>query len=58
MAEPYAGYRRVIRGFDRRHGGLLEGAYATSLDAGCGFGGELLAVCFGADGAVLETLSA
>jgi hypothetical protein len=58
MAEPYAGFRRVIRGFDRKHGGLIEGAHVTSLDAGSGFGGELLAVCFAADGTVSETLSA
>jgi hypothetical protein len=58
MAEPYAGFRRVIRGFDRQHGGLIETAHVTSLDAGCGFGGELLAVCFAADGTVSETLSA
>jgi serine/threonine protein phosphatase 1 len=58
MAEPYAGFRRVIRGFDRKHGGLIEAAHVTSLDAGCGFGGELLAVCFAADGTVSETLSA
>ena len=58
MAEPYAGFRRVIRGFDRKHGGLIEAAHVTSLDAGSGFGGELLAVCFAADGTVSETLSA
>jgi serine/threonine protein phosphatase 1 len=58
MAEPYAGFRRVIRGFDRKHGGLIVSPYVTSLDAGSGFGGELLAVCFAADGTVSETLSA
>src|SRR5258708_3358795 len=58
LAEPYAGFRRIIRGFDRKHGGLIETAYVTSLDAGCGFGGELIAVCFAADGTVSETLSA
>ncbi len=58
LAEPYAGFRRIIRGFDRKHGGLIEAAHVTSLDAGCGFGGALMAVCFTADGAVSETLSA
>jgi serine/threonine protein phosphatase 1 len=58
LAEPYAGFRRIIRGFDRKHGGLVEAAYVTSLDAGCGFGGELLGVCFAADGSVSETISA
>jgi serine/threonine protein phosphatase 1 len=58
LAEPYAGFRRVIRGFDRQHGGLVEAAYAASVDAGCGFGGALLAACFTPDGAVSETVSA
>jgi serine/threonine protein phosphatase 1 len=56
LAEPYAGFRRVIRGFDRKHAGLVTAAHVTSLDAGCGFGGELLAVCFAPDGSVTETL--
>lgn len=58
LAAPYAGFRRVIRGFDRQHGGLVEAAHVTSLDAGCGFGGALLAACFAIDGTVIETLSA
>jgi len=58
LAAPYAGFRRIIRGFDRQHGGLVEAAHVTSLDAGCGFGGALLAACFAVDGTVLETLSA
>jgi serine/threonine protein phosphatase 1 len=58
LAEPYGGFRRIIRGFDRKHGGLIEAAHVTSLDAGCGFGGALLAACFAADGTVSETLSA
>ena len=58
LTEPYAGFRRVVRGFDRKHGGLVEATHVTSLDAGCGFGGELLAACFAADGTVSETQSA
>jgi hypothetical protein len=58
LAEPYAGFRRVIRGFDHQHAGLVVAAYVTSLDAGCGFGGELLAVCFAPDGSVIDTLKA
>jgi serine/threonine protein phosphatase 1 len=58
LAAPYAGFRRIIRGFDRQHGGLVETAHVTSLDAGCGFGGALLAACFAVDGTVIETLSA
>ncbi len=58
LAQPYAGFRRVIRGYDRRHGGLIEAAHTTSIDAGCGFGGSLLAVCFDPDGAILATIEA
>lgn len=54
MTEPFAGFRRVIRGNDRNHGGLIEGSYATSIDGGCGFGGELLAVAFQRDGTIDE----
>ena len=57
LAEPYVGFRRIIRGFDRRHGGLVEGAYVTSLDGGSGFGGALLAACFTPDGGTIETIS-
>ena len=58
LAAPYAGFRRVIRGVDRRRAGLVEAPYAVSLDAGCGFGGPLLAACFAPDGAVLEHIEA
>ncbi len=55
---PYGGFRRVIRGFERRRGGLAQSAHAVSLDAGSGFGGTLLAVCFAPDGSVLDTVEA
>lgn len=58
LREPYGGFRRIIRGFDRRHGGLVEGAYALSLDGGCGFGGPLLAACLAPDGSVIDRLEA
>lgn len=55
---PFAGYARVIRGFDRNHSGVVEGPYATSIDAGCGFGGPLMAVCFGPGGAIVDRIEA
>jgi hypothetical protein len=58
MAEPFADFRRIIRGFDRKHGGLVETQYVTSLDAGSGFGGELMAGCFAPDGTLLGTVAA
>jgi serine/threonine protein phosphatase 1 len=56
LAQPYAGFRRVIRGYDRSHGGLIESAYTTSIDAGSGFGGPLLAACFDPEGTLLATI--
>jgi serine/threonine protein phosphatase 1 len=58
LATPYAGFGRIVRGADRRQGGLLEGPYAASLDAGCGLGGPLLAACFAPDGTLLDRLEA
>ena len=58
LAQPYAGFQRVIRGYDRDHAGLIEAAYTTSLDAGSGFGGPLLAACFDPQGALLATIEA
>lgn len=55
---PYGSFRRVVRGYDRRHGGLREGPYCVSLDAGSGFGGPVLAACFAPDGSVLGSLEA
>ena len=55
---PYESYRRIVRGYDRRHGGVAETAYTLTLDAGCGFGGPLVAGCFGPDGAFEGTLAA
>jgi serine/threonine protein phosphatase 1 len=58
LAEPFLGFKKVIRGFDRQRRGLIEGGFAASLDAGAGRGGPLLAAAFGPDGAVLEVLQA
>ncbi len=58
LEEPFAGYRRVIRGVDRERRGLVEGKFAISLDGGAGEGGPLLALCLAKDGGVLELLEA
>jgi len=58
LTHPYQSYRRVVRGFDRRHAGLVESTHAVSIDGGCGFGGALAAVCFGSEGAILDRLEA
>ena len=54
---PYEDYRRIVRGYDRRHGGFQETPHTITLDAGCGFGGPLIAGCFGPSGAFEGTLA-
>lgn len=58
MTESYSGYRRVIRGFDRRRAGLQETQFTVSLDGGSGFGGPLLAALFDPEGTILTTVAA
>lgn len=58
LSSPYAGFERVIRGYDPAHAGLVETEHTVSLDSGCGFGGPLLAVGFDPRGSILEVLRA
>jgi len=54
LAEPFAGFGRVIRGFDRDRRGVVEGTFAVSVDGGAGRGGRLQAVCIAADGQIVD----
>jgi serine/threonine protein phosphatase 1 len=56
LGRAFEGFRRVVRGFDRQQRGLVEGAFALSLDGGAGRGGRLMAACLGADGKVVDVL--
>jgi serine/threonine protein phosphatase 1 len=58
LATPYEGFRRVVRGFDRAHPGAQVGEIVTTLDAGSGFGGPLLAGCFDSSGSLIELVEA
>jgi serine/threonine protein phosphatase 1 len=53
---PYGGFRRVVRGFDPLHRGVVETPHTLSLDGGCGFGGTLIAGCIAADGALADAI--
>jgi hypothetical protein len=53
---PFAGFGRVVCGYHRSRAGLVARHYAVSLDAGCGFGGKLLAACFAPDGQILDRI--
>jgi len=56
LAQPYESYQRVIRGYDRRHGGLVESPYAVSIDGGVD--GPLTAACFDTSGSLLDRVDA
>ncbi|MDG3442291.1 hypothetical protein [Nitrospirillum amazonense] len=53
---PYAGFGRVVRGYDPGHGGLAATPATVTLDGGCGFSGTLACGCFGPDGELLEVV--
>lgn len=58
LSAPYSGFRLVVRGSDRRHGGIMIGPHIATLDSGAGLGGPLTAACFGPDGTILKMLEA
>ncbi len=58
IGEPYAGFRRILRGFDPSHAGYLVTDYTVTLDGGCGFGGPLIAVCVTPGGEIVERIEA
>lgn len=55
---PYAGFRRVIRGYDRRHRGIALPSFSATVDGGCGYGGRLTAGCFDLAGEALDWVRA
>jgi serine/threonine protein phosphatase 1 len=58
IAAPYGEFRMIVRGFDPAHAGVRRTEFTTSLDAGCGFGGPLLAACFDASGRIVDLIEA
>lgn len=59
IAEPYAHFRLVIRGYDPGHRGVVTTDFTASLDSGCGFGGPLTAACFdAAEGRLVDVIEA
>ncbi|TVR96187.1 MAG: hypothetical protein EA406_12595 [Rhodospirillales bacterium] len=53
---PYGEFRRVVRGYDYRRGGVWFKDWIASVDAGCGYGGPLVAAGFGPDGQVIDVV--
>jgi len=56
FTEPYESFARVVCGYDRLNRGLRESPFMVSLDGGAARGGVLVAGCFAAEGALVETL--
>tara|TARA_R100000005_G_scaffold96706_1_gene86418 strand:+ start:11329 stop:12144 length:816 start_codon:yes stop_codon:yes gene_type:complete len=54
---PYYGFQKVVRGYERKHGGITLTPYIATIDGGCGFGGTLDAACFTVDGKVVDQIS-
>jgi hypothetical protein len=58
LQHPFEDFRRIVRGVDRDRRGVVEREFAVSIDGGAGYGGRLVAACFGADGALVDTVEA
>lgn len=58
LEAPYGEFKLVVRGSDRRRGGVRVGAFSATLDAGAGFGGPLTCGCFDGGGQILQMLEA
>lgn len=58
LEAPYGEFKLVVRGSDRRRGGVRVGAFSATLDAGAGFGGPLTCACFDGTGQILQMLEA
>ena len=58
LDRPIDGFRRVVRGFDPEHRGVTVGEFTVSIDAGCGFGGPLIAVCLDPAGDIVDVIEA
>lgn len=58
LNEPYYQFKRVVRGYDPNHGGYKEADHTLTVDAGCGFDGQLMAACLSVEGEVLDLVEA
>jgi serine/threonine protein phosphatase 1 len=56
LGQPFGGFRLVVGGYDRSRQGARIGAYGACVDAGCGFGGRLIAACFSAAGELVDRI--
>tara|TARA_Y100000588_G_C14180190_1_gene893286 strand:+ start:111 stop:935 length:825 start_codon:yes stop_codon:yes gene_type:complete len=57
ITNQYNGFRKVIRGYDRSHQGVVDGTFSATVDGGCGFGGQLTAGCFTTNGNAVDWIA-
>lgn len=57
LVRPYAGYKRVVRGFERSHPGLVVDEFTATVDGGAGFDGPLIAACFDQKGRLADQIT-
>ena len=58
LNHPYGEFLKVVRGFDRQHGGPAVAAFTMTLDGGCGYGGKALAGLLDPKGELLDLVEA
>lgn len=58
LNHPYGEFLKVVRGFDRQHGGPATGAFTMTLDGGCGYGGKALVALLDPKGELLDLVEA
>jgi serine/threonine protein phosphatase 1 len=56
ISQPYGDFVMIVRGFEPQHPGAVAGPFTTTLDAGSGFGGPLIAGCFEPTGKLIGCL--
>ncbi len=57
LAQPYAGFKRVIRGYEHGHPGLVLTDFTATVDGGAGVGGQLIAASFDDAGALADSVA-
>ncbi len=56
MMQKYSPFSQVIRGYDPKHNGLEFSTIKTTIDGGCGFGGNLVCAVFDPNGEIIDLL--
>lgn len=50
----YSPFKKIVRGYDPDHKGIMLNCISTTLDGGCGYGGSLIGTGFDQSGNVVE----